>query len=1167
MPTLSPPRSAWLAVLSLLALLCLLPTGASAATEARATPAETAQLLFVAGDVRRLDRAPSGTVDTVLEQILQQLYRDDPALEPADAQREIGALRAALNGGDRATSPATLQALPGNQRVLAILAAFQRSRPSARVGHALARVADRALTEASTSTLATPSSRFNAAADSFSTLLYGSFSPAATLRATAQLAAGNDRFGRARDGLWAAASHESVFDSTAALLAANPALRTDAVRALTAHLTPDGGLTANVAELEALIRTGLRDLGRQTTDAMDQHRAVVAACPGVDCQTTRDHAQADGAAARTDIAAQRAALAATSGLLAQADTDYGAAIAAEAQAAAQVAGAVNSYYAATDYGEYIHIAGDVVGLGLSLAESVVNPAAAVTGVITVVGDIVGQTVTGPDANALILQGLQGVSQQLSAFATATSAQFAAVDARLEGLNRQVGLLAGQLSTQLAQARAQLTGISDALASLQTSVDRLGDELRRLFADQAQNRLKTLVNQSLRYQAFNPARPTTQQFSGAADELMTDSVQISFSETILQMPGAFDALAASGLSQFDPAINFFALFPARVTDSTAPKLPALGTNLPDPDFWAASSRAYAQLLLENRDYVTAARLTELDAMLGAGDLVTGALANLTKPDTGSGTGNTVYNAALNYYASWADGVRAGAPTLTQAIRAEREDYLKPLKPGGIVANGPWIDPWGGASQPLRGVNLLGLGSLSNIQSENGGRFVLPDLQPAPALVENLPAPVVNALRLGIGSVAFTWDAFFTGGVAPQRRGQLVVDFYPIYHGRDGRQYGLDRISATIEGAINCAGIGDALDAERTVQSAWSHPNADNCPAVAAAVNLVARERSATAASQRALDYVTPLVEHELETLRTGVYDDLLSDNGNLTQGAGVADAARRLEGAERLLDGYVTLGLPQALATDDRLRSLVAGEDANPLAHPFSDARTTAPADDVPGQVASFFHYVAEADPASDPLGTLSVLLNRRRVALQDAIAPYIERGRANGQDPADGGGLSQANPLVSSTLDRLVLTKAVLADDIARRGSGGTGDPTPQPQPTPTPAPATPAPATPTTTPTQTPAVATRVQLVRAPRARGRAITFTLRCVSGTCRPAATLSAGRRTVGRARAFSLAPGATRTVTVRLDARGRRLLARRHRLSVTVRITTGNALVATRRVTVR
>jgi hypothetical protein len=62
------------------AALFVFPTGAAQAAtpaSAHATPAETAQVLFVAGGVRRLERTPSGTVDTVLEQTLQQLYRDE----------------------------------------------------------------------------------------------------------------------------------------------------------------------------------------------------------------------------------------------------------------------------------------------------------------------------------------------------------------------------------------------------------------------------------------------------------------------------------------------------------------------------------------------------------------------------------------------------------------------------------------------------------------------------------------------------------------------------------------------------------------------------------------------------------------------------------------------------------------------------------------------------------------------------------------------------------------------------------------------------------------------------------------------------------------------------------------------------------------------------------
>src|SRR5689334_12927373 len=182
---------------ALLALALVPPAPARAATPAtvHASPAEVSRLLFVAGDARRLGRNPSGTVDTVLEQVLQAEYRLDPSLDPADAAADIDGLRAAVGSGD--TSPATLAVVPGNQRVLAILAAFEGAPSAPRVKRALARVADRALTESAGTT-------FDAGADTLSTLLYGSFSPAATLKATADLAAGDPAFGRARDRLWAA---------------------------------------------------------------------------------------------------------------------------------------------------------------------------------------------------------------------------------------------------------------------------------------------------------------------------------------------------------------------------------------------------------------------------------------------------------------------------------------------------------------------------------------------------------------------------------------------------------------------------------------------------------------------------------------------------------------------------------------------------------------------------------------------------------------------------------------------------------------------------------------------------------------------------------------------------------------------------------------------------
>ena len=63
--------------------------------------------------------------------------------------------------------------------------------------------------------------------------MYGGFSPARTLGDTVDLARGNSRFGSARDALWADVSHQSVRDDAHALLAGNPELRNDAVRAVT----------------------------------------------------------------------------------------------------------------------------------------------------------------------------------------------------------------------------------------------------------------------------------------------------------------------------------------------------------------------------------------------------------------------------------------------------------------------------------------------------------------------------------------------------------------------------------------------------------------------------------------------------------------------------------------------------------------------------------------------------------------------------------------------------------------------------------------------------------------------------------------------------------------------------------------------------------------------
>ncbi|HEY6891027.1 MAG TPA: hypothetical protein VI300_24705, partial [Solirubrobacter sp.] len=1029
----------------------------------RASPAEVSQALFVAGDVRRLSRNPSGTVDTVLERVLQQRYRDDPSLEPEEARRSIESLRDGLARAGAATSTATLAIQPGNQRVLAILAGLRRSKPPAPVARAITELADTALTESS-KTARPPADAFSATVDAQSTLLYGSFSPAATLTATVRLAVANPRFARARDAVWADAAKERLSDDADALLAANPELRNDGVRALVAGRAGDGSLSIPVGDIETRIRNGLNTINAQNGIAMTDHRTVVQTCPGAGCQDSRDGAREDAALARGRIAAEQATLAASGALLAQINARYAEAIQAEAQAAAQVANGVNSYFAAQDYGEILHAASDAAGLVLSLAVAQVHPVAAVTGVVSVVAEILDASAAGPDANALILQGLQGVSQQLSAFAMATSAQFAGLDERLERLTRDVGVLADRLSTQLTDLRTQLNGFGGALLGLQGSVDRLNNEIKLLFAQGARNDLDTVTSQYLGRGGLD-----TRDLPTPAGALYADAARIAFSPTVLNTPAAYDAQTVAGLGDLNPNVNFFALFPRRVADSTAglawpPALddtcrdcqgspPPSESALPDPAFWAASSRAYAQLLLENRNSVTRDRLDQLDALLSGGAGLKEAFGHIADNDDGTrGTGSKLFNAVLDYYRSWYgdDADRTtGPPTLLQAIRAVQKTAIEDLPHEGVKSTRPWIDPYGDARQSLDGVDVAGFPQFMNFRTQSG--YVLKDLRGAPAVLNWLPIEIRNAVRLGIVGVR---PSVF---VTRTSEGFLFarLSFTLTGAGPDIRLGSLDWETS----AADCAG-----NAEQSVAMGWTGVN--GCPYLPDGFNFRAIHGDPqgqyidTSGFARGVAAVEPLINTELDRLRDIVLSKLVTSDSTLTptldRDSNVDAAAQRLGGARALLRAYVALGLPQALATDDTLRGLIAGDASNPLLHPYGDARTAVPADDVPGQVAHLLTVLRHDHAVADPAGIIGSYLRRHAADLTAAIRPYVLTGRAANQSPADGGRLDEANPLVASTIDRLELTRDVLADHLDHPPT------TPAATPTPTPETTSPAPQAPT---------------------------------------------------------------------------------------------------------
>jgi hypothetical protein len=128
-----------------------------------------------------------------------------------------------------------------------------------------------------------------------------------------------------------------------------------------------------------------------------------------------------------------------------------------------------------------------------------------------------------------------------------------------------------------------------------------------------------------------------------------------------------------------------------------------------------------------------------------------------------------------------------------------------------------------------------------------------------------------------------------------------------------------------------------------------------------------------------------------------------------------------------------------------------------------------------------------------------------------------------------------------------------------------TPEPTPSATATPLPTVAAMATASPTPTPSR---LAPTTPVLRSAKGGKGAVAAVVACTGspgGRCNVKLTLTAGKRTVGTA-TVSLSGGTRRTVTVRLNAAGRKLL-RKQRLKVQLRVTTGQRTVATKQLTLR
>ena len=297
-------------------------------------------------------------------------------------------------------------------------------------------------------------------------------------------------------------------------------------------------------------------------------------------------------------------------------------------------------------------------------------------------------------------------------------------------------------------------------------------------------------------------------------------------------------------------------------------------------------------------------------------------------------------------------------------------------------------------------------------------------------------MLNADRLGLGHISACWTATFN---TPETAsgGPFAMTMHFTYVGPDGTgvRDNVGVISATSSFEAYCRGLASAT--RRSTRSTPWRPAATtptDCWDRASSRPPAIQATSAATSDRR---WTVPSLPAQ-----TGIYNDILSNGSTLTSGTSqatdVESAAQRLGGASAILDGYVSLGLPQALASDDKLHSLIAGANADAFARtdPTLNLWGVQYASSVPDQVVNYYRAALTAMPGFDPADFVWDLVQLRALAISGAVRPYIVApvgaqalARTAAAVPS-GQPLAQDNALISPTIDRLDETRAALSDTI-----------------------------------------------------------------------------------------------------------------------------------------
>ncbi len=1057
------------------------------------SPSNVSEALFVAGDVARLSKLRGGLVELIIEKALQQMYADEPGLPSETAETYVKDMQASLASPTTAPTKASLQLMPGNQRILAILATLEA--PYGSPGVKLPPAAKLAVTHLAAMALAGSSDIYAAAespkyfeplADERSNLTYTSFSAPTVLRATWELARRNPLFGEARNAIWKSSSEESVFSEWKELFSeSEDVLDGPAFAGLKTEIEEGHGyLRMTRKQLGALFGEGQKATQEQACEHGTGQKAIgaepIAGVARLECQggALYEASIANATSGETisqvtqkaehhaELVAQEHALMTSAAELMRPDEERGGEVlAAAAQAQAQVTEAEDNW---AKFEEEQKVRNNIKGVlelfgdagAAASAFATANYSEGISGVVGVAFKIYGlieeNSVNEPEnPEDIALTDMHDLRNQLAGFQQYTQQAFHA-------LNVQVAHLSAELARDTYEVNLQLAGLTARLESEQQAVFALQDEVQTLFSTQVKAELETTIADSVGWLERTGEVLAPSKFQESLVALNKYATEIANGALVNKEPqpytfeGADRQLTSQKtgeLEQLNESISYLTRFPLENEWATG----SAPNSLANTTFWSEGARAYAQLMLENTSRITDPDRAALNTLEDEGLKLEHAQAPLAEASGSGRSGNAILDQALTSVEDAAGGEHQGLdglPSVTMQINEAADSALGkllPVPPEEVGENPTGLKLWGGPLQQPTTAEAEALVNYPALQY----KYVASDLEPGghvavTELTKNfnifIPAVLVNGVRLGVVGAVKSGDEYEVELEKAELRAYDEPNTVTCYEATlylKGKQI--------FKGSCELMSATEGREAEQA-----------------------GREGNAIREQLRLADDVR-FAEDQSKAYASAV-EAMSAEPG----------PAETLAGARALVQGYVKLGLPQAVSSNVLVQSDVAGEAAQ-----FLDPESAAPRP-LPAELSALVETwpkilragvasaKARAEKASasakaqetfeastalepsiekDPIGEVATRSSTWANELAASVKPYFENEvegfKESEPEPvpqeegvareSKGEAVSQQSPLIESTINRLQLTRDVLsestapaAETIAPSGIGAT---------------------------------------------------------------------------------------------------------------------------------